>query len=630
MRRALIDPVRMGRLTRRPATSTRLASIVPPVLWAAAIAAALMHSSVAVLSVALCGLAASVVWRRTRAEEAGSRRFGELVRSSTDLITLMDADTTIRYQTPAIERILGYTPEELLGTKLADVLHPDDRGWVMRNYEAALTRRGEPDQPTICRWRHRDGSYRYVENVRSNLLDNPHVRGVVLNSRDVTERRELEDQLRHRAFHDALTGLPNRDLFEERLERAAAGGTPAVLFVDLDSFKTVNDNLGHATGDDLLVEVARRLRSVVGADDTVARFGGDEFAVLVGRAGDKHSIRTLAQRILDALAQPLAVACRQLVVAASVGVAIGSGRTTAAKLMQNADVALYRAKSAGKGRCRFYEPAMHAAARERFELEAELRDAVESERFVLHYQPVFDVATGALVGTEALLRWVHPERGLVSPGTFIPLAEQTRLVVPIGQWVAREACRQAGEWARRHPGTPLTMSINLSFVQAEEVSLVDELAAAISVARIPPERLVVEITEGVMMRELDSSVLALYALKQLGVELVVDDFGTGYSSLSYLNQLPLDGLKIPKPFIDEVEHRERDYALTHGLVELAHTLGLRTVAEGVETDGQLERVAAMGCDLVQGYLLGRPGGAAEIEALLGGAAVEAEPLAEPG
>jgi len=441
------------------------------------------------------------------------------------------------------------------------------------------------------------------------------------------ERRRnetLQAELRHQAFHDGLTGLPNRALFLDRLEcaldgREGVGARAGVLLVDLDDFGAVNDRLGHAAGDALLAEVARRLRACVGPGDTPARLGSDEFAVLVAGIAEDDEAVAGAERILGAFDEPFVLPEGEVRLSASIGVACttaGRSPAEAEGVLRNAEVASSTAKGRGKGRCEPFEPLMHRGQTlERLQLRAELRAALAGGEFVVHYQPVARLRSGEIIGVEALVRWAHPVRGLVAPGEFIPVCEESGLIVPIGQYVLEQACRQAARWRRSGPGgTGLTMSINLSAVQLAHPKIVEQVAEAIRAAGVDSARIVLEITESAAV---DAGALAtLTALKGLGVRLAIDDFGTGYSSLSYLDRLPVDVLKIDRAFTARITEGPQESALARAIVALGPTLGLRTVAEGVETAEQWRLLADLGCDFAQGFLLSRPVDALTLDARL--------------
>jgi diguanylate cyclase (GGDEF)-like protein len=433
------------------------------------------------------------------------------------------------------------------------------------------------------------------------------------------------NSIRH-AFNDSLTGLPNRALLLDRLElalgRAEREEQPvSVLFLDLDGFKVVNDSLGHVAGDRLLIDVARRLSGCLRRGDTAARIGGDEFAILLGDIGDPDRAPHVAKRVIAALGEPFTVLGREVFISASIGIAYG--QSDAESLLRNADVAMYRAKRSGDaGAYAIFEPGMHAAVVERLEVEADLRRAIERNELVLHYQPLIELAGGRVVGLEALLRWAHPRRGLVMPFEFIPLAEETRLIVELGRWALREACRQAAQW-RDDPETGRPwVSVNLSGLQLLDDSLDAEVAAALADSGLDPAGLTLEITETVLVQDVAAAVERLDNLRALGVSIAIDDFGTGYSSLRYIRRFPADMLKIAKPFVDGL-HDETDAALVRTIIALADSLGLRTVAEGIEDAEQLARLRDLGCTLGQGYLFARPLAPEDATALLGGALAHA-------
>jgi diguanylate cyclase (GGDEF)-like protein len=417
------------------------------------------------------------------------------------------------------------------------------------------------------------------------------------------ELLELDEQLKHQAFYDSLTDLPNWALFRDRLSEAKE---PAVIVFDLDDFKTVNDSLGHAIGDQLLVAVAERLRRLLPAEHTPARLGGDEFAVLVEQAAEEQLVE-LAERVAGALRSPFVLEGKEVSIAASIGIASAPGGDAAGELVRNADVAMYKAKARGRGKYEIFEASMHAEALRRLELKAELQAAVERRELSLRYQPIVELESARVKGFEALVRWTHPTRGEMPPDEFIPLAEETGLIVPIGQWVLEEACRQAALWQARHPGEPpLTMGVNLSPVQLQRPGLVDDVARTLRAARVDPRSLILEITESVFMDDAGVVVEKLKTLKELGLQIAIDDFGTGYSSLSYLGRLPIDILKVAKPFVDGIGRASGEATLAEAIVRMSEALGLTTLAEGIESTEQRDHLARLGCDLGQGYLFAKP------------------------
>ena len=556
-------------------------------------------------------------------EQRSEARFASLIKNSSDVVAVIEPDTSIRYVTPSAVKVLGYTPSALEATLFADLIHPDDRPRAM----AVLTSTMDSGHAGLAefRIRHNDGTFRYAETLCTNLLGDPNVRGVVLTTRDISERKEFENQLAHQAFHDPVTGLANRALFRDRvlhaLERQERDGEPvSVLFMDLDDFKNINDSLGHAAGDQVLREVGERLRRCLRAADTAARLGGDEYGVLLEEAGDGIQATDVADRLMQELEAPFRLEGRDVMVRASVGIAVTDGKGTstdgADELLRNADVAMYMAKERGKSRYQVYEQTMHDTALQRLQLKGDLQRALEHKEFLLYYQPVVDLQTGSWVGVEALLRWQHPERGIVPPLQFIPLAEETGLIVPIGQWVLAEACRYAAHLRARIPSEqPFHMAVNLSARQLQDPLLIADVRRVLDESGLEPSALILEITESVMMQDIDASLVRLRDLKKLGVRLAIDDFGTGYSSLNYVRRFPVDILKVDKSFIDGVGEGGESAALTRAVIELAGILKLQPVAEGIERSDQLHRLQEMSCDFGQGFLFSAPLPEKELEPL---------------
>ena len=470
------------------------------------------------------------------------------------------------------------------------------------------------------RFRQTDGSWLHAEILATNLLHDPTVKGVVLNTRDVSERRRLEEQLTHQAFHDPLTGLANRALFRDRVSHALAlaqrrGSPVTVLYLDLDDFKNVNDSLGHAEGDRLLIAAAERFLACARTADTVARLGGDEFAILIegGDAGEG-----LPDRLAAAMSHPFSLSGNQLRVTASIGVATAGTGDSADDLLRNADMAMYAAKRHGKGHAETYESRMYADIRERLDLEAALRLAIEGQELTLFYQPIVNLKSGAIYGLEALLRWEHPRFGRLLPQHFVPLAEETGLIVQLGAWVLAEACRQIQTWRKAYPELGLNVSVNISGRQLQGAGLTDALRQTLTSSGVEPTAVVLEITESVLMQHTDAVLERLQQLKALNVRLAIDDFGTGYSSLSYLQRFPIDILKIAKPFVEEVGQGADRSALARAIVGLGDTLKLQTIAEGIERAEQQAALIALGCPLGQGHHFWPALSAAAIEELLSG------------
>jgi diguanylate cyclase (GGDEF)-like protein/PAS domain S-box-containing protein len=548
-------------------------------------------------------------------------RFRSLVRNSDDVNMIVGPDGLITYESAAVERVLGYRPDERVGTSGLQMIHPDDRERLEQLFFGLVEAPGAQISAEV-RAQHADGTWRLIEAMGKNLLDDPSVGGVVVNYRDITTRRHLEDELRHQAFHDSLTGLANRALFADRLEHALSRtrrtrARLAVLFLDLDDFKTVNDSLGHGEGDQLLIAVAARLREAIRSGDTIARMGGDEFAVLVEDATEAETPMELAQRLLTTLQTPFDRAGKELFVSASIGVAISSSsRETPEELLRNADASMYMAKSRGKNRIEVFEPSMHAAALQRLALKGDLERALARDEFEVLYQPIVRLATREVVGVEALVRWRHPERGLVLPAEFIAVAEETGLIIPLGRWVLDAACAQAVRWSVERPGLPLSMNVNVSGRQVAEPGFVANVASALDASGLAPASLVLEFTEGVLMRDTDATTTTLAQLKRLGVGLAIDDFGTGFSSLSYLRRFPIDVLKIDGSFIASLAAGADQRAVVKAILRLGETLRLSTVAEGIEDAAQLAELRALGATLGQGYYFARALTAGEIGTLL--------------
>jgi len=550
-------------------------------------------------------------------------RFASLVRHASDLITVLAADATIAYQSPSSKRVLGYAPEDLVGTRFDQLLVPGEEGRLLRLLSDGFTTH---DGETLeCTLRHADGSTRQFEVLCTNLSDDEHVRGIVLNSRDVSERKRFEEQLAHQAFHDPVTGLPNRALFVDRVRhriaRTRRGDSGlAVVFLDLDDFKTINDSLGHAAGDEVLVAVALRLASTIRASDTAARFGGDEFALLLEDVSSVQEAADTAEQIMEAVRQPLALAGKELTIHCSMGISVPEGEavTDADELIRDADAAMYIAKRDGKDAYRLFEPAMHDGVMARLELRADLQRALTAGEFELFYQPVVRLHDSSVVGVEALLRWRHPTRGLVSPDDFIPFAEETGLIVPMGRWVLRDACRQAVVLQREAPSDPpLTMSVNLSVKQLQHSDVVADVRDALSESGLPPELLTLEITESVMMNDIDLAISRLEELRAMGVRLAMDDFGTGYSSLSYLSRFPVDVLKMDRSFLQSGASPEAS-GLASAVIAIGETLCMDIVAEGIELEDQWATLTDLGCARGQGFLFARPMPASETLEVLRG------------
>ncbi|RFU20834.1 putative bifunctional diguanylate cyclase/phosphodiesterase [Geodermatophilus marinus] len=554
-----------------------------------------------------------------RALVASQQRYGAaLARHSSDAVVVLDErgrPLSCPSSPGGLEPGAGTSAEELLGLTGVD---PAQARVV---FDRALAAGGSVVAAELpCR---RDGVDRWVAVRLVDLRTDPDVGGVVVHVTDITDRKRAEAALAHQAFHDPLTGLANRALFTDRVEQALrrrrrSSSAPAVVFVDLDRFKAVNDTLGHAAGDALLVEVAGRLRGAVRAGDTVARLGGDEFAVLAElTSGAPGEAEAAAGRVLEALRHPAVVAGHQVPVSASVGVVVAADGADADSLVRDADTAMYEAKVAGRGRLALFDPAMRAATVERRLLEQELRGALEGGQLRLVHQPVVDLADGRVVGFEALLRWNSPVLGPVPPARFVPVAEELGLIGAIGEWVLHEACRTAAAWRREHPAAAgLTMAVNLSAVQLTSPGLLGSVRAALAGSGLPPEALVLEVTETALVQDAARAAGSLAGLRELGVRLALDDFGTGYSSLQHLQRFTVDVLKIDRSFVAELPEDGGLPPLLRGLLELGRALGLEVLAEGVETEAQRRALARSGCDSAQGYLFARPLETTDAELLL--------------
>jgi diguanylate cyclase (GGDEF)-like protein/PAS domain S-box-containing protein len=541
---------------------------------------------------------------------ANEARFRSLVQHSSDVVAVLDDRGRVTYASPSSSEVLGYRPDELVDRGVEVLIHPDD--WSA--FEHALDRvDAESDLHRIeVRIRTWPQAWKTFEVTIRDLRGEPSVGGIVLNAHDVTERKALESSLRHQAHHDELTGLANRVLFRQRISEALNDGPAtrqlAVLFIDLDDFKTVNDSLGHDAGDDLLMIIGSRVEAALRPGDTAARLGGDEFAVLLDDIPNPEHATGVARRLLGIVREPVTLGDREIVVTASVGIAFGgvAQATSPTILLRSADAAMYHAKSAGKGRVKVFDESMHLSAFERLEFKGDLARGVERNEFVLHFQPIIDLASGRITGLEALVRWDHPARGLVGPGSFVPLAEETGLIVPLGRWVLNEALDWLRHW-QRLADPELTMSINLSVLQLADERIVDDLAAALDRTGVDPAAVVVELTEGLLAEEGLVS-RRLEHIRQLGVGVAADDFGTGFASYAALQRMPFTTVKIDRGLIDGLgtSFNDRAVAQVGSIIEMAHGTGLTVVAEGIESSAQLTALTHMGCDLGQGYHFGRP------------------------
>ncbi len=541
----------------------------------------------------------------------------KVIETSLEGIMITDARGKIESVNPAFSRLTGYHPEEVIG-KTPRILNSGRHGREF--YEYMWRSLSEEGHWLGEIWNRRKNGDVFPELLTITAIrdDNGDVAHYAALFSDISEIKETEERIRHLAYFDPLTSLPNRRLFQDRLSVAVAhahrlGHRMAVMFVDLDRFKRVNDSLGHSVGDKLLQEVASQLMASVREDDTVGRIGGDEFVLMIAEVEDVEAVAAMARRIIEKLSRPIDVNGNELVVTCSIGVAFYPDDTdTAEGLIQNADAAMYRAKDLGRSTYQLYSPAMNARSLEHLALETGLRRALERDELVLFYQPVVDARTGAVMGAEALLRWEHPELGMMPPADFIPLAEETGLIIPIGDWVIRNAAAQLLKW-QKHFGRRLDMAVNISPRQFHEPDFLERVAAILEAVGIEPATLTFELTESLLMEDAIDTIRTMHAIRRLGVTLSLDDFGTGYSSLSYLKRFPIDTLKIDRIFIRGVEDNKDDAAIISAVIDLAHSLRLKVVAEGVEKESQLAFLRENGCELLQGFYFSQPIPAAAFE-----------------
>ncbi len=544
------------------------------------------------------------------ATRGASARFQSLVTNATDLVLTTDRDRAITFASPSSAHVLGHPPEALVGTAIDDFIHHDSQ-LVLTTELATILDTPGASTTMECRVRHADGRWLDLRTSATNLLLDPTVRGLVFNAYDVTEQNRLIDELAHKAFHDDLTGLANRALLRDRLEHSLqrsqrSAATVALLFCDLDGFKMINDSLGHEAGDMILVEVARRLEQHVRDGDTTARLGGDEFAVLVDAPGPDDE-RLLARRLLDVLREPFHVNGQEVYIRASIGISDNREQVRdAEEMLLCADIAMYAAKARGRDRYARFEASMQSELVQRHELHDDLRRALDHAQLSVHYQPLVGLEHGEIHAFEALLRWTHPERGAVGPDEFIPLAEETGLILSIGEFVLREACGQIMEW-RREFDADFSISVNVAAQQLHDVGFVPLVQNVLTLTQLPPSSLVLELTETTLLSDTVIVQQRLRELKALGVEIAIDDFGTGYSSLAYLSTFPVDFLKIDKSFIDELRNdAQQGHVMVRSIIGLGHNLSLQVVAEGIEDSDQLDELRASGCNIGQGYIFSRP------------------------
>jgi diguanylate cyclase (GGDEF)-like protein/PAS domain S-box-containing protein len=553
------------------------------------------------------------VTERRRAEEAlraSEARFRALVEHSYDGIALIDREGYILYAGPSTERLIGHADRQVLGQKIIEYVFEEDRDRLRRTFATLIATPGE-SVVTQYRVAHADGAVRWMEGVMTNLLQQAAVGAVVANYRDITERKESEIQMAYQAYHDALTDLPNRMLFANRLAMALAharrvGEQLGVLFLDLDQFKLINDTLGHTVGDRLLQAVARRLQSAVRTEDSLARVGGDEFTLFLQECRSTQEAVIVAEKLIALLDEPFVVDGHQLYVSASIGISFfPADGETAESLIKAADTAMYRAKELGRHGVYLFTPEINDRYRERLQMETSLRHALEEQQFVLHYQPLYDRVTEQVLAVEALVRWQHPTRGLVPPAEFIPLAEDTRMILPLGEWVLRTACTDVMNWRSTHLPT-LRLTVNLSARQFQHGDLLATIDRILGETGFDPEALELEITETIAMENAELTLKTLRELKRRKITIAVDDFGTGQTSLTYLTRFPIDTVKIDREFVRNLGNDSSDAAIVSAVIALSQRLRMKVVAEGVETEEQLRFLGEQGCDQIQGFLFSRP------------------------
>ena len=554
--------------------------------------------------------------------QENEQRFRSLIENSTDIIQILDSKGIYQYVSPSQQRILGYTSEELIGKSVLDLIHPKDQWWMEQVIEGVKqgpkTRRGLDEYKV----RHKNGSWCVFEAMIMNLLDDESVQGIVINCHDVTEKKLTEEKLLRTSLYDSLTDLPKRDLLMDRLQQALAhkhinpSNLFAVLTINLDRFKLINESHGHSMGDRLLIEITRRIKNCLGTEDTLARIGSDDFVILLETVSDLEDAISLATLIQTVIARPIKLDVHKLFITASIGIAMSSNDYQwAGDILRDADIAMDQAKVQSPGSYLVFNSSMHSYVTEMMQLEHDLHQAVEmleefacpiTNTFLLHYQPIISLSTGKLVGFEALVRWRNSLGSMVSPVKFIPIAEKTGLIIPLGRWIFWEACRQLQEWQKVYSQINLNIAINISAKQFSQSNLISQIQRILRKTGIEPQGLKIEITESVIMDNAKFASKLLSHLRELGMHLSIDDFGTGYSSLSYLHRFPINSLKIDKSFVTNMGVNGENYEIVRAIITLAHSLGLDVVAEGIETEEQLTKLKNLGCEYGQGFLFSQP------------------------
>lgn len=550
--------------------------------------------------------------RSEAALRASEARFRSIVDHSSDLVTILNSDLEISYVSPSIERIFGHKWEDLRNIRIWDLGLNEDAA-KLRKFVESL--KANPDDMGRLEWRIKDsnGIWYYVESIGKNLLNDPNVKGLVLTTRNIHEQKDLEAQLTHQAFHDSLTSLANRALFRDRVEHAFSrskrfNSRIAVLYLDLDNFKNINDSQGHSYGDGILTVVSETLKSCVRLSDTIARIGGDEFAILLEDTRQPENALHVSERILEAFKEPVLINGREIHIGTSIGIVTtdsGCSSQTADELLRNADVAMYVAKQNGKGQYVLFNSVIHGFMLEKMELQNDMSKAIAEQQFVMHYQPIINLDINEVSGFESLVRWAHPTRGPIPPLKFISIAEETGLIVPLGRWILLESCNRLKELQKLYRRN-FTITVNISGKQLQSKEFIDDVADILKETGIDPTYLVLEITESMMMDQGEKMIERLNALKGLGLKLAIDDFGTGYSSLSYLQQLPIDILKIDKSFINEIDKGMDNSAVARTILSLSETLRLSTIAEGVEEQSQADTLQQLSCQYAQGFHFSKP------------------------
>ncbi|MGL4501777.1 MAG: bifunctional diguanylate cyclase/phosphodiesterase [Planktothrix sp.] len=558
-----------------------------------------------------------------RAEQSlreSEQRYRLLAENISDLVCIHDRDRRYLYLSPSCESLLGYGYDELIGKDPYILFHPDDRDRISQEFRAAIL--GKKNISITYRISQKSGNYIWLETLTKPILNEAgQVVQIQTTSRDITERILVQERFKYEALHDALTGLPNRNLLMERLKLGInrihnfEGYHFAILFLDLDRFKVINDSLGHLVGDQLLIAAAHKFQSILRSTDLVTRIGGDEFVILLDEIKDIQEAIRATENIFAALTCPLIIEEREINISTSIGIVFGTKDYIRAEdLLRDADLAMYRAKKKGKARYEIFDPEMHAIAIHRLQLENDLRRAIEQQQFLVYYQPIIDIFDNRLIGFEALVRWQHPTRGFISPAEFIPLAEETNLIIAIDRWMLSTACQQLATWNKKFPSyQPLKMSINLSAQDFRKVNLIEEIDTILRETGLDGNTITLEITESMLIEDINKTIDLLTEIKSRNIEISIDDFGTGYSSLNYLHRFPVDNLKIDYSFVSQMQEKNRNYQVVSSIIDLGHHLDLVIVAEGIETAQQMQWLRAMGCELGQGYLFSKPLSPQEIE-----------------